>query len=308
MRVEQQMPLAGITPDKERRWVHPEWAYLWTFTFPDDVPPEIALKRWSPLADFLVRSGKRCVRVLEQGGKGRRWHIHTVTPERWSVNWLRPVAERYGFGRINVKAIPAAKAAYVAKYLGKGFTGDKVGIRRWACVGFSGTQVRNTRIRKEIEVNTVAPCDGVLDAIQWLIPGCEPFTIQLRAAPENQSVPLVIKKMEFKPNQAKEVLSDLAQGAVVFVGEYRGFTVRSLKLDDKKNSGVKVERHIVAHNVEVNGTARQVEEWLPVGSDPKAVKPAATKGDLVKVLVTQAKQFGGNVSFNGVIKPLTQLV
>lgn len=300
---------AGTIPLRYRR--HP-WCHLWTFTFPDDVGPAEALQRWRHLSDKLVRAGKRCVRVVERGKKGeRRWHVHAVTPQRWSVQWLRPLAEHYGFGRINVKRIPAEKAGYVAKYLAKDLSRDQeiARVRKWAAVGFDGCSVRNLRKQETVDRSGDWSISEMVDAVTWSWDGECQLTDILRgkhARPVNTAP--TIKHMEFKKMQADEILKTLATGACLFVGEYRGFVVRTLKLADKR-TGAFTDRVVVEHNVECAGAARTVAEWLPAGADAKAtVKPAAGKGELVVVHVETAKRFGGQLSYGGTIKPLTALV
>lgn len=302
------LPGFGIPEYHAKRRTRAKWCYLWTWTFPDDVPPNVATKRWKPLANELQKRGKKCVRVLEQGSKGKLWHFHTVSPQYWSVDELRPIAERYGFGRINAKRIPADRARYVAKYLGKQFADvdGRANCRLWACVGFHGATVRNTRTVTSVDNSQLMPVEGIVDAWVWHLPDGDKLTITVRPPPV-EAVPLVFKHMEIKPVQAKELLQDLAAGNLVMLGEYRGYSVRTLKIKDSK-SGAQVERVVVEHNVEVNGCARTVGEWLPQGANASSVKAPAQKGDTVKVTVETAKRFGGQMSYGGTIKPLSQLV
>jgi len=97
------------------------WVYLWTFTLPDDVASLSALQAsWSKLLKNRVRDCPQLVgvRVFEPSPT-ERWHCHLVALERIDVSVLRQHITKYGFGRINVKRIPASKVAYVAKYLWK---------------------------------------------------------------------------------------------------------------------------------------------------------------------------------------------
>src|ERR1035437_8094934 len=127
--------------------------HLWTYTFENDVPPKEAARRWRLFVRWHVETGRKCVRVLESGGWHGRWHYHCVTPERWKVDEVREAAERYGFGRINVKRLPANRAHYVAKYLGKQNRGNlPPGQRRRACAHvewvFEGREPIRHQIRK----------------------------------------------------------------------------------------------------------------------------------------------------------------
>jgi len=309
---EEQGTLEGIDPGKSPvRVRRAPWCHLWTFTFPDNVSPEVALERWAPLSQNLYKAGKRCVRVVERGNKGeRRWHIHAVTPQRWSLQWLRPLAEAHGFGRINVKRIPAERAHYIVKYLGKQFEYEFEGRkpRLWSCVGFEGAVVSNVRMLNEIDRRGMSYDNSLIDAEEWSINGVPSFSLIHRgkhARPTTEAI--VIKKMEFKKTQAEELLKDLAQGHCLIVGEYRGFNVREVGVADKR-SGVRVTRVVVEHNVEISGMSRNVAEWLPVGADKNSVKPAATRGEMVKVTVESAKWFGGSLTIGGVIKPLNQIL
>jgi len=303
------LPGFGTPKLKARRRAPASSCYLWTFTFPDDVAPSVGTKRWAPFAEWLRRSGKVAVRVLERGTRGeQRWHFHTVSPQRWDVNEVRPVAERYGFGRINVRRIPATRAFYVAKYVGKQFgeTACRANVRLWGCIGFHGASVRNTRITVKVDNSRLAPIEGIIDFWVWTLP--DGITLRFPLRPESATIENPINKtMEIKASQAKELLGDLAAGNLVMLGEYRGYAVRSLKIKDQK-SGVMVDRVVVEHNVEVNGVARTVGEWLATGATAKDVKPPATRGDVVKVTVETAKRFGGQMSYGGTIKPLTQLL
>jgi len=294
-----------------RRIVRAQWCYLWTFTFPDDVDVAEAAERWAPLANRMGMLKLRFVRVLERGKRGhKKWHFHCVTPDRWEVSVLRPLAELYGFGRINVKQIPAEKAAYVAKYVGKQFgrDADKVGVRAWGCTGFTGSTVSNTRIVVSVDNSQLMPIDRVVDAITYSWDGASQLTVILRGKHARPMVgEPVISQMEFKKHQAEELLKELSLGNCIVVGEYRGFAIRTIKYADKK-TGAAVERLVVEHNVEVNGAARVVTEWLPPGANGAGVKPAANRGDLVRVLVESSKQFGSQVSYGGGIKSLTQIV
>jgi len=303
------LPGFGLPVFNSRRRSSPAWCYLWSFTFPDLVEPSLALKRWERFRQWLQRSGKVAVRVLERGTKGeRRWHLHTVSPQRWELAEVRPMAERYGFGRINVKRIPADRARYVAKYIGKQFADvdGRANCRLWACIGFHGALVRNTRIKVEVDNSQLALCSGLIDFWVWTFPDGQTLRFPLRPESETVENP-ILKKMDIKASQAKELLADLAAGNLVMVGEYRGYAVRAIKLKDQK-SGATVDRVVVEHNVEVNGVARTVGEWLPTGATAKDVKAPAVRGDVVKVTVETAKRFGGQMSYGGTIKPLTQLL
>lgn len=148
----------------ERLGAEGEWLYLWTFTFADQIPAVIAASRWSSLNRDLVRTvGFEGVRVFELHPGGHGLHVHCVVKSRHDVRTVRKYANRHGFGRINVKAIPSDRAAYVAKYLWKSKRAEVLrGRRLWAGIGFDANKVRDiivdsplTRKVKEISVIAV---------------------------------------------------------------------------------------------------------------------------------------------------------
>jgi hypothetical protein len=96
----------------------------------------------------LVRIvGFRGVRVYELHPGGHGLHIHAVTANRHNVNEVRHFSDSFGFGRINVKAIPAASADYIAKYLTKSRRSPELkGRRLWACMGFKGVRIKDCEI------------------------------------------------------------------------------------------------------------------------------------------------------------------
>jgi len=98
------------------------WVYLWTFTLPGPVHSLTECSRvWSIFRkEFLrLKPWSGGVRVFEMGTVGLKWHVHVVGVDRIDVHWMRQLAQRSGFGRVNVRRIPPSKAVYVAKYLGK---------------------------------------------------------------------------------------------------------------------------------------------------------------------------------------------
>lgn len=143
-------------------------AYFWTFTFADAIPPKEAAKRWHNLSRRLFKKYPTLmgVRVFEwhPGRVGEidefsgfvfhshGLHIHLVANLFLSVDEVRKIAKKSGFGRIHVKAITDTSnadriATYVSKYLRKGLR-DRVpclkGMRLWASWGgFAGTCVKD---------------------------------------------------------------------------------------------------------------------------------------------------------------------
>lgn len=129
---------------------------LWTLTTPDVVDDPVELgRRWSAfnraMADELDRCGRKRVkaaarrwggvRVSEPHPKGHGWHIHFVTASWLSVDQVRAVAQRCGFGRVHVakarRGNAKALGAYLAKYLGKSLQAGKgTGARMWSVFGY----------------------------------------------------------------------------------------------------------------------------------------------------------------------------
>jgi hypothetical protein len=133
---------------------HGRRVYFWTFTFNECMTVKEGSKKWNQLLQALKRSFSRIygIRVFELHTSGHGLHIHALFDSRLDVNEVRPIAKRYGFGRIHVertKKEDASKIAhYMAKYLGKGFQQRPDCFkhkRLWACVGhFIGYLVKNT--------------------------------------------------------------------------------------------------------------------------------------------------------------------
>jgi len=120
--------------------------YLWTFTLPDQTATLSGLATaWKKLMHHRARDfpSFRGVRVFEPSPT-ERWHVHCLTVTRLDVNVLRQYSQKFGFGRINVKRIPADKAAYVTKYILKShhFCGTE-GRRMFAPFGFKGISPKN---------------------------------------------------------------------------------------------------------------------------------------------------------------------
>ncbi len=122
------------------------YAYLWTFTTADCVPVGVTAGMWSNLARDLRRTlGFVGVRCFELHPRGHGLHIHFVTYRRHEVNEVRHLSDLHGFGRINVRRIPALAAPYIAKYLQKASRSPELkGVRLWSCIGFKdGSKVKD---------------------------------------------------------------------------------------------------------------------------------------------------------------------
>lgn len=117
------------------------WLYLWTWTLPTETAtlPNLATA-WAAFMKHRAVSlpSFRGVRVFEPSAT-ERWHVHGLTLDRYEIEVVREYSQRCGFGRVNVRRIPAAKAAYVCKYILKShwYCGTE-GRRMFACFGFKG--------------------------------------------------------------------------------------------------------------------------------------------------------------------------
>ena len=115
------------------------FGYLWTFTFKELLPINVACELWQNLARDLVRKlGVFGLRVFELHPGGHGLHIHLLTCARFDVCQVRKLSDFHGFGRINVVKIPCDACTYVAKYVSKSHSErDAVlkGRRLWQPVG-----------------------------------------------------------------------------------------------------------------------------------------------------------------------------
>jgi hypothetical protein len=282
-----------------------EYCHLWTYTFADDVSPQEAARRWRLFVRWHVNTGRKCVRVLESGSLNGRWHYHCVTPERWKVDEVREAAERYGFARINVKRLPASRAHYVAKYLGKQNRGNlPSGQRRWACVGFDGVAVN--RVEASCQTRSLPEkMDGrPYTIVEWNFPGSQPIRIRIRLTenPECEEVQrLFVSQLEYDA-----LFADLEAGEIVMLGVYRGLTV-TLKSRENEETETRIEASFIEHVIECGTVTEYVSERLPSGSDINAVSLAASVGSVVKVLVESIRRYKGRRFVAGVVKPLIEV-
>jgi hypothetical protein len=92
--------------------------------------------------------------VYERHGGGHGLHIHALLDCRLDVTVVRPIAERFGFGRIHVEMVKKEASELIGKYMGKYLTKafqkrpDCLKYKRlWACIGeFKGSLVKNIKI------------------------------------------------------------------------------------------------------------------------------------------------------------------
>ena len=126
--------------------------YHWTFTFVEALDIKVAARNWKRFLGGYTRSGTLLgafptisgIRVFELHpgrdiGNGEilshGLHVHAVVNERLPVEIVRSIAQRYGFGRVNVKCHPRERAMYLSKYLAKDRPECFKGMRLWAPFG-----------------------------------------------------------------------------------------------------------------------------------------------------------------------------
>lgn len=266
------------------------------------MPPKEAARRWRLFVRWHVETGRKCVRVLESGGWHGRWHYHCVTPERWKVDEVREAAERYGFGRINVKRLPANRAHYVAKYLGKQNRGNlPPGQRRWACVGFEGVPVNRVEASSETRHLPKTWEGRACTHVEWVFAGREPIRHQIRKAETAEAE--LVRQVFVSAAEADALIATVMAGAFIQLGEYRGLSVTKRVVEDPQ-TGTRIESTVIEHVVEFGAVTQTVTEWLPAGAEVESVALPAQPGTAVLVLIKSLRQYLGQEYYTGVIKPL----
>jgi len=279
------------------------WVYLHTLTFENPEPDETeAFRRWNSFATGVLRPLKfACVRVAERGGLHGRLHFHLISRARPVVTYWRHKLPQYGFGRTyNVERIPADRAYYVIKYVGKGrnrLFGR--GVRLWACVGFEGVRVSDVvityRARWALEPVPLPLYDDCIIRV-----GGNDTVLPIRSSPVSERIARI---MELKPHQLEELAVLLGKGLVGTWGEYRGCQARSWDGTSKTSPTGKVKYVVADHALELGGKQLKVTEWLPAGSDEKDVKPAADRGEIVFVRVDRMENVKGTqVATGGILR------
>jgi len=127
--------------------------HMWTFTFEEVYSVPEACGRWRDACRALVREASFYgLRVFELHPGGHGVHVHVLTDKYFPVQVLRPIAQRFGFGRVNViKDVPVE---YGAKYLTKADRpGCFRGRRLWAAFGgIDSCKVKNIKIKTDFLV------------------------------------------------------------------------------------------------------------------------------------------------------------
>jgi len=295
----------------ESLWNQNPACYLHTLTFANP-EPEVseAMRRLNSFGNWLRKTGKVAVRVIERGGESGRVHYHLVSSQKWSSKEMWSVLPKYGFGRYDVRCRPIERAYYAAKYVGKKNHRFPLpyGTRSWGVIGMKGVTRKSVEISKK-ELALVANSPQLVDVLTWKATEItSEITLRLRTNDLPPGECEIIKMLELKKHQQADVCIRLQRGDFGGVGEYRGCVVRTLEVADKQNPSNKVKRVVVEHNVEHGGMPCTVQEWLPPGSTPEAVKAPASKGDVVFVTISRFdSKFGSNRTCSGSIFALNTL-
>jgi hypothetical protein len=78
-------------------------------------------------------------------------HVHLVTNRFIDVNEVRRLAKRAGWGRIHVAKVPACRASYLSKYLGKERPQALKGWHLWAGFGsWEWSRVKDIVVRSPL--------------------------------------------------------------------------------------------------------------------------------------------------------------
>lgn len=265
------------------------------------------MKRWDSFRKWLDKHDRMGVRALERGEKGA-FHFHVATPQWWDAKEMWDAGERYGFGRVNVRVRPIEKAYYIAKYVGKGTDRRWLprGMRQWACFGFKGVSAQD--IKRTDTVRIVVPDMGhekLFTLLEWVVGDSVAFRHRYRP---HDGQPEEIHRMELKPAQSKDVLSQLVSGKIIAVGEFRGAQIRTIKWKDKRTQQ-EVSAVITEFQVELGGQGRKVSQWAPHGAKEADVKmPAFQRGETVAVVVSGINGYKDDPQISGEVRALPVLV
>jgi len=274
------------------------WVYLWTLTLPTpDVTALQVASAWRSLRKNSLQDIPwfRGVRVFEPSPTGR-WHVHIVTVERWNVRSLRSYALKHGWGRLNVKRIPANKASYVAKYLVKSrMRDDAKGVQLAATFGFKGIRQSDIEVEdtwsREI-IRRTPQATGQFTP--WLLRKVAATKAWLASCTSAGSSS---KNMKIETKEhIEQALVALNKGEVICIGEYRGYKIDTRSMAVRERPDLKEDRVILSHAVEMAGSGQQVPctEWMPPGTKESDIKVTHQQGDHVLV-VCQIVSFKGGL-------------
>lgn len=154
--------------------------YFWTFTFVQTQPIWRAAAAWSALQrqlfDWFGRfPGLRVAEMHQEHGL----HFHVLVNERLPIAVVRRLAERYGFGRIEVQVVRNKQAAarYLVKYLAKGDPLPCPGMRRWSRFGGLGEPVSNFECQSRLAKITRATLDQAKASVRFPLTAGDRFKI-----------------------------------------------------------------------------------------------------------------------------------
>lgn len=273
------------------------WVYLWTFTLPEEASQIVLLQStWLAWGKNLRRDIPhwRGFRAFEKSPAGR-WHVHAVTVERFNVSMIRSHAMKYGFGRTNVRRIPASKAGYVAKYLAKQKRlPEAKGVRLAGPFGFKGVSFSDI-VTKDTWRDYILKHTHVAEGqfYPWIHRDKAARSVWLESlGPSNLSKTSNKMKIE-KKEHMQQVIDSLQAGEAIMIGEYRGHRVDVKMMSVKERPEIKETRIIVAHSFE-SAVGEQIicAEWTPPGTRPEDIKIKMQKGEIC-ILVLQGLQFKG---------------
>jgi len=124
---------------------HNSKLYFWTFTFREVHSLKTAMGFWNQFLTLLKRKlhfrGVRVLELHEEHG----CHFHVITNRRFPIRKILALSQRYGFGRMDVRAVPDADKAirYLCKYLSKPRPGCLKRARLWSAFG----KIERTRVK-----------------------------------------------------------------------------------------------------------------------------------------------------------------
>jgi len=155
--------------DMYEKW--PRSVYMWTFTFEKFQPDWRAMMRWDEFKTKLCGRGfgarhnsryplLQGLRVVEVHpgnnfhGLSHGLHFHCLFNQRVCVHWVRRVACKFGFGRIQARKVTQEEARYIGKYLTKGQPELTKGARRWGTINWpEACKVRDIKVESTFHTN-----------------------------------------------------------------------------------------------------------------------------------------------------------
>jgi len=277
------------------------WLYLWTFTTPDVVSLAVISERWTLLNKRLSnrKSGVRWMRFFEPH-ISHGWHVHTVAATRYDVTTIRKLAEKFGFGRLNVIRIPASAAGYVLKYVTKYKRHSSDGrFRMWACNGFKGVTVSRVRVF-DTWADYCYSQVGYKEVPNWSLDyiyrnGLEAWAKQTRIGDAQQKT-----KNKMNAVQSKKAAELLETGAKVVFVEYRGNKIREARKFIDGRASLSEKTYYNQFLLEAGGAPLLIEAQLPDTYRPTdTVVPPMKKGQTCVLEITKVSVFNSKETYQG---------